>query len=108
MDLNITSYNLAIFIDREMSKQSFRVNEEKVLQCVGILWLWLKAISWKYTILFGLYSQSFIFLLQERRGKINTYFLEITLIETNYLAKVCHLLPYIFKYNSIYPHAPPK
>ena len=68
-DLNITSYNLAIFIDREMSKQSFRVNEEKVLQCVGILWLWLKAISWKYTILFGLYSQSFIFLLQERRGK---------------------------------------
>ena len=84
-----------------MSKQSFRVNEEKVLQCVGILWLWLKAISWKYTILFGLYSQSFIFLLQERRGKINTYFLEITLIETNYLAKVCHLLPHIFKYNSI-------
>ena len=97
-----------------MSKQSFRVNEEKVLQCVGILWLWLKAISWKYTILFGLYSQSFIFLLQERGGKvkkkkqINTYFLEITLIETNYLAKVCHLLPYIFKYNSIYPQAPPK
>ena len=51
-----------------MSKQSFRVNEEKVLQCVGILWLWLKAISWKYTILFGLYSQSFIFLLQQRKG----------------------------------------
>ena len=74
-----------------MSKQSFRVNEEKVLQCVGILWLWLKAISWKYTILFGLYLQSFIFFIKGgkvKKKQINTYFLEITLIETNYLAKV--------------------
>ena len=66
------------------------------------------------TLFYSDYIRKVLFFYYKREGgkvkkkQINTYFLEITLIETNYLAKVCHLLPYIFKYNSIYPQAPPK
>ena len=66
------------------------------------------------TLFYSDYIRKVFFFITRGKGgnvkkkQINTYFLEITLIETNYLAKVCHLLPYIFKYNSIYPHAPPK
>ena len=69
-ELYITSYNSTILIDQEMSKQSFRANEEKVLRCVGILWLWLQQFLYT-TILFG-YSQSFIFLLQGGKSKNNS------------------------------------